>query len=737
MTATAVRFARVPLGLVPTLSEVVAAIDGLALPFVLAGRWGLPDGADASSRVLVAGAEPTAVAPRDAGGDTDRSRDPFAVLGDLPSVEGDLPDGVIGGGWIGWLGYGLGRDVERTLGPQPSRPIPLSAVRMAWYDDVLRRDEDDVWWVEALLPAGDRSDGALTAASERWHARFAAAATEDRRAPAARLGTMRPHGGAAAHRAAVAETVERIHAGELFQANVCLRLEGPLESADGREDAPRAAGLAAPVLASTDPWFGAWIGGHDGQAIVSSSPELFLRRRGREVATGPIKGTAPRRTGSLDPATDTAAAALLASAKDRAEHVMIVDLMRNDLGRVCDYGSVRYEATPRLEPHAGVWHLVSDVGGRLHEGLGDPSLLRATFPPGSVTGAPKVQAQRVIAAVEGTGREIYTGAHGFLSPVAGLELAVTIRTIEIDGERAWIGVGGGVVADSSPQGELDEALGKAAALVAAAGGTIDAATALSGPEDGPGRVPVPGTAPPWIRSADRRPDPRGGLLETLLVRDGAPPARIDAHLARLTRSIKALGLPPLERPVGRLAADLVALAATAPAGAARLRVLARPAAATTRVELQLVPFTFDPATPIDLAPVVVPGGIGPHKWLDRDLIDALTARLGASPLLLDADGTALETGWATLWWISGDALHTPPADGRILPGVTRAAVLDAAGAAPLVIRETNAHVDALADVPLLLTSARGFSVGRLPTTSAASLHRATQLAARLAPLLGG
>jgi para-aminobenzoate synthetase/4-amino-4-deoxychorismate lyase len=771
-----VRFARAPLGSEPTLAQVVAAIDGLAMPFVLSGRWGLPDGADPASRVVIAGAEPTRLGTAAEGA---LPGDPFAVLGDVPDLGGDAPAGTIGGGWVGWLGYDLGRDVERTLGPQPVRPRPLETARLAWYDDVLRRDEHGAWWVEALLPAGagELGDPGLVAATERWRARLevVTGVTDVARSVAggalerevagpsgtARLGVMRPHRGAAAHRAAVSETVERIRAGELFQANVCLRLEGELEAEPDRASvtagaadacepsgigAPRAAGLAARVLQTTDPWFGAWIGGAGDQAMISSSPELFLRRRGRDVRTGPIKGTAPRASQSTDPAADPAATALLESTKDRAEHVMIVDLMRNDLGRVCDYGSVRYEGTPRLEPQAGVWHLVSEVGGQLHDGLGDPQLLRATFPPGSVTGAPKVQAQRAIAAVEGTGREIYTGAHGLVSPVAGLELAVTIRTIELDGDQAWIGVGGGIVADSDPQAELDEALGKAAALVAAAGGTIDAGddeAGLGGP-GGPGPALVPSrrigreaaglAGLPWITSASHRPDPRAGLVETLLV-DGGTVHRVDAHLARLYRSVQSLAYPPLRVSPDELAADVVAFAATAAPGTTRLRVLARPADTSTDIDLQLVPFVADPGVPIDLAPAVVPGGLGPHKWLDRSLVDTLTTQIGASPLLLDTDGTVLEAGWATVWWVDDGELHTPPLDGRILPGVARAALLAGLPSIGVAVREATAHLHRVAGAPLLLTSARGVSIGRLPTTPVAAVDEATELAARLAPLL--
>ena len=146
---------------------------------------------------------------------------------------------------------------------------------------------------------------------------------------------------------------------------------------------------------------------------------------------------------------------------------MIVDLMRNDLGRVCAYGSIEAHE-PRVEPHANVFHLVSTVSGELRPDATDADLLRATFPPGSVTGAPKVQAMKVIAELEATRREAYTGAIGYASPLAGLELSVTIRTFEIAGDRIWLGAGGGIVADSDPAAELREALDKAAGPAAAA-----------------------------------------------------------------------------------------------------------------------------------------------------------------------------------------------------------------------------------------------------------------------------
>ncbi len=715
----AVRFERAPLGADPTLAQVVAAVCGEERPFVLTGRWGLPENASPQARSVVAGASPVwQLGP---------GADPLLAFDEVPPLHGEVPPGAIGGGLVGWLGFDLSRTVEATLGPQPPRPRPLPAARLAWYTNVLRRDEHGTWWVEALLPSANGA-ASVDTALERWRRRLADAQPL---APA-QLGTMRPRGGAETHLAAIGETIERIAAGELFQANVCLRLEGEIQGT--------AAGLVDRVLSATDPWYGGWIDGGKGRAIVSASPELFLRRTGREVVTHPIKGTAPRAAGITDPGADPAAAGLVASAKDQAEHVMIVDLMRNDLGRVCDYGSVRWEARPRLEAHAGVWHLVSEVGGQLHEDWGDGRLLRATFPPGSVTGAPKVQAMRVIAAVEGTAREVYTGALGISSPASGLELAVAIRTLEVDGPSAWLGVGGGIVADSRPESELAEALGKAAALVAAAGGTVEAQPPRP-PGDRPTSSGGSGSATtrraPWLPSASIRPDPHAGLIDTISVVDGQP-RHLDRHLARLERSLRELGHAPLEVGTAQRVRDFAA--GQAPGVDGRVRVIAVPDDADRGgralvPQLQFVP--RDPgAGPTLLAPLVVPGGLGSHKWLDRRFVDATSAQLGATPLLLDSDAALLEAGWANIWWVEDGVLWTPVLDGRQLPGVMRALLLERRAQAPLPIRELAGRRfdEDVADLPLLLTSARGVTPARLEQTPAAVVEDAIRLAAALQPL---
>ena len=256
--------------------------------------------------------------------------------------------------------------------------------------------------------------------------------------------------------------------------------------------------LLARALPEARPRFGALVDG-----VVSLSPERFLRRKGRQVETEPIKGTRPR--AGADAEREAAREELVGSGKDAAEHVMIVDLMRNDLGRVCEYGTIARRAGARRGALGRVAPGLHRRRAGCATGVGDAELLRATFPPGSVTGAPKVQAMKVIATLEATRRELYTGAVGDRQPASpGWTPASSSARSRPRATAIWFGAGGGIVADSDPELELAEALAKAAGPVAAIGGVV------ADPRPPVGRRPVPSAD--FALAHGDRPDPAAGSI---------------------------------------------------------------------------------------------------------------------------------------------------------------------------------------------------------------------------------
>jgi para-aminobenzoate synthetase component 1 len=325
--------------------------------------------------------------------------------------------GFVGGGWFLALRYPDGI-------PDGSALSGTLAATGAWTDSVLRLDNHGCWWFESLsaqpCPPDLREAVRFGATPHHWEIDWT---PPDRDA----------------HIAAVRACLAEIAAGEVYQTCVCTRFTGELRGSP--------VDLFADGIEATAPERAALVGG-----VVSFSPELFLSRHGKEVRSSPIKGTLPR---SADPAL------LRQSAKEVAENVMIVDLVRNDLGRVCRPGTVTVPELLHVRPAPGVWHLVSTVSG--HTDAGDLDVVSAMFPPGSVTGAPKSSACRFIREWERSPRGVYCGAAGLASP-AGLELNVAIRTVEVTGNAAVLGVGGGITIDSDPEAEWQECLTKARAV---------------------------------------------------------------------------------------------------------------------------------------------------------------------------------------------------------------------------------------------------------------------------------
>ena len=305
-----------------------------------------------------------------------------------------------------YLGYALAAALPGVTGPMPPEPCPLPA----------------------LACRVRSAEGGRQAVPGRF-----------------RIGGFQPTWTAAEHRAAVSAVREAIARGDVYQANVVSHHAASFAGDPGAVEA---------ALAPLGAEHAAALHG-DGWSVVSATPELFLRRRGDVVETMPIKGTRP--AGDPERIAD--------NPKDRAEHVMIVDLERNDLARICVPHSVHVPDFLAERPMAGVRHLVSRVQGRLALGVGLAELLRATFPGGSVTGAPKVSAVNHIARLEPVGRGASMGALGRVYPNGDLELGLTIRTFAIAEGRIHLWVGGGIVWDSDPAAEVEEARVKARPLL--------------------------------------------------------------------------------------------------------------------------------------------------------------------------------------------------------------------------------------------------------------------------------
>ena len=406
--------------------------------------------------------------------------DPVALVegdaGDWPAVRGRLRATIAGsapppglppfvGGWIGWFGYELGRAFDR----QPvaaADPIGVPDVSLALYDVVVAWDlESGRAWV---LSSGIDATGAADAG--RAERRLAGALAvldgvaglpppeEPGPDPVAVTAGTRPE----AYRTAVDRTIEAIRDGEIFQANLTQRFRLPF---DGNRTA-----LYRRMRALAPGSHAAYLD-RGRIAALSMSPERFLSHDSgsRRVETRPIKGTRPR---GADPGRDAAnAAALRESTKDRAENVMIVDLLRNDLARVAEPASIRVVALCQLESYAAVHHLVSVVEARLAPGRDALDLLEASFPGGSITGAPKLRAMELLATLEPERRGIYCGAIGWIGLDGSLELSIAIRTATVSGGEVVIGAGGGITLLSDAEEEYREMLDKAGALLRAAGGS--------------------------------------------------------------------------------------------------------------------------------------------------------------------------------------------------------------------------------------------------------------------------
>ena len=405
------------------------------------------------------------------GGRATRLRDinPFEALGRAlkwqrsPEVRPAFETPPFLGGGIGYLSYELGRHVEK-LPATVEDDLGLPELFFAFYDQVVACDHltGDKFLAVAKAP-GDNS-GPHCLHDKATSALEALGATNSGRRSADNGNDKRSLPGKNFTRDSYIEAVKRVKeyilAGDIYQANLSQRFSSPFHESPWS--------LYRRLRKQNPAPFSAYLNCGSFQ-VASSSPERFLKVEGNLVETRPIKGTRGR---SEDPEADRALKEELgASEKDLAELSMIVDLERNDLGRVCSYGTIEVAEHAVIETYATVHHLVSTIVGRLHKERDVIDLLKATFPGGSITGAPKIRAMEIIDEIESTERSIYTGSIGYIGHNGFHDLNIAIRTMILRDGLAYFQLGGGIVADSDPEDEYQETLEKGRAIFQTVSGT--------------------------------------------------------------------------------------------------------------------------------------------------------------------------------------------------------------------------------------------------------------------------
>lgn len=389
--------------------------------------------------------------------------DPFEVLRDQLAKYPLHPHAGIPlfqTGVAGYFSYDLCHHLEEL--PTPGEDdMEFPDLVLGFYDVVLAFDqvEKRAWILSSGYPA-ERDASRLVRARERAREFQGWLETAPQRVaippPPTCPPQIRSNFTRSAYENAVQRVIDYIYAGDIFQANISQRFQATLS----REDNPFA--LYQRLRAINPAPFAAYL--NLGETVIASaSPERFLLLQGDKVETRPIKGTRPR--GETAEADRALGNELLASEKDKAENVMIVDLMRNDLSRVCRDHSVKTSEVCILESYATVHHLVSTVEGQLNPGANAIDLLRATIPGGSITGAPKIRAMEIIAELEPTWRGPYCGNVGYISFTGAMDTNIVIRTYALCGDTVTFQAGGGIVADSDPSSEYEETIDKAQALI--------------------------------------------------------------------------------------------------------------------------------------------------------------------------------------------------------------------------------------------------------------------------------
>lgn len=425
------------------------------------GRWDIL-AADPSATLVTRG-QVTEI--RDAQGTRRSTADPFVLLREALGPPVEAPAGLpFAGGAIGWFSYDLARRIERLpVQASDAEGLPEMAIGIVDWAVLVDHAERRSWLVGAGRDARTRARWPQLV--ERFHPnspdRDPRTVTGEHRSanhppgsPLQATSRLRSNLSFDAYAAAFTRVQDYIRAGDCYQVNLAQRFAAPAAGDPWRAYCRLRRLNPAPFSAYLQTPFG---------QILSSSPERFLALANGRVETRPIKGTRPR---SADPGEDAALQqALAASPKDRAENLMIVDLLRNDLGRVCQPGSIQVPALFATETFASVHHLVSTVRGTLRPSEDAASLLRACFPGGSITGAPKIRAMAIIEELEPHRRGVYCGAIGYLGFNGAMDTNIAIRTLVHSGGQIRFWTGGGLVADSDLEQEYRETFDKAARLI--------------------------------------------------------------------------------------------------------------------------------------------------------------------------------------------------------------------------------------------------------------------------------
>ncbi len=474
------------------------------------------------------------------------------------------------------------------------------------------------------------------------------------------------------YKAAVSAIIDYIAAGDVYQVNLSQRFETDFTG--------RPWPLFIALFQKNPAAFFAYINAGD-HHILSTSPERFIKQNGKSIETRPIKGTRPR--GKTPAQDEKNRQELLASTKDDAELSMIVDLLRNDIGKVCQPGSVRVTEHKRLEAYDNVFHLVSIVEGQLKDSADAADIIAATFPGGSITGCPKIRAMEIIDELEPCRRHIYTGSIGYISFHDTMDLSIAIRTATICGEKLFYSAGGGIVYDSNPTDEFDETLAKAATM-------LDAFTSetpvrnqyvwLNGKLTPETQAAVPLNSPGFQYGA--------GLFETIRA-DNGKPGFLEAHIDRLTSSWQALFSTPApdvhwQEIIQQLlvANDLTGKTASVKIMAAHGNRDHRPFSHTLAVIAR--PYTHRlnalNKTGLDLVVYPQPRQImtAGHKTLNYFFYHqaGIWARRNNADeaLIINPDKTISETNTANLMLINGNTI-TVPQSPTVLNGVMQTVVL--------------------------------------------------------------